>query len=198
VEPIQDLVRVLLESDGYIVRSNTRYQVPHGYSDLDIIAVKIDPATGEVMERIWGEVKAHLEHTLTPGYLRAYAREYSSLLALDHPELRLKHAERKKLQARQVAADRAVSDLLGPDYRRVLYYAGPRAQDGGDGAQAFLRPETEVVWVDELLRAGMEGWGHLEGDEPLVRLLNALEKWGLLLGADHVRSLNWASTSCPP
>jgi hypothetical protein len=33
-----------------------------------------------------------------------------------------------------------------------------------------------VVWVDEMLQAGMGSWGHQEGDEPLVRLLNALEK----------------------
>jgi hypothetical protein len=42
MEPIQDLVRVLLEADRWIVRSDTRYQVPGGYSDLDVIAVKLN------------------------------------------------------------------------------------------------------------------------------------------------------------
>jgi len=169
LEPIQDLVCVLLETDDYVVRSNTRYKVPHGYSDLDIIAVKLDPTTGEVKERIWGEVKAHMEHTLTPGYLRALAREYSSLLDLDKFAMKVK--EMKKLRARQAAADEAVHRLLGPTFKQVLYYAGPRARDDGKGALELLRPGIEIAWMDDMLRVRMDEWGHLEGDEPLVRLM---------------------------
>ncbi|MFH1463969.1 MAG: hypothetical protein ABIO70_06270 [Pseudomonadota bacterium] len=180
MEPIQDLVRVLLEADRWIVRSDTRYQVPGGYSDLDVIAVRLNEDTGEVTERMWGEVKAHLEHSLTPGYLRAFAREYSSVLDLDHTDLRLTAGEREKLQARQTAADEAASYLLGPTYERVLFFAGPRARDEGEGARKLLRPGIQVKWVDGMLRPMLDKLGHLEGDEPLVRLLTTLKKWGML------------------
>jgi len=33
-----------------------------------------------------------------------------------------------------------------------------------------------------MLRVRMDDWGHLEGDEPLVRLLTTLRKWGMLAG----------------
>jgi hypothetical protein len=180
MEPIQDLVRVLLESERWIVRSDTRYQVPGGYSDLDVIAVKLNETTGNVEKRMWGEVKAHLEHSLTPGYLRAFARAYSTLLDLDHPDLRLKPGKRKKLQARQTRADAAVRRLLGPEYERVLFFAGPRARDDGEGARKLLRPGVRIEWVDDMLRTRMDDLGHLEGDEPLVRLLTTLRKWGML------------------
>ena len=180
MEPIQDLVRVLLENERWIVRSDTRYQVPGGYSDLDVIAVRLNEDTGDVEKRMWGEVKAHLEHSLTPGYLRAFAREYSTVLDLDHPDLRLKPGKRKKLLARQARADAAARRLLGPDYERVLFFAGPRARDNGEGAKQLLRSDTRIEWVDDLLRDKLDDLGHLEGDEPLVRLLTTLKKWGML------------------
>ncbi len=177
MEPVQDLVRVLLESQGYIVRSDTRYKVPNGYSDIDVIAVKLDEA-GQVQDRIWGEVKAHLEDSLTPGYLRAFAAEFSTVLDLS--KLDLPASDRLRLEARQRAADECVRGILGFKYRQVLYHGGPKPRDGGGGAQELLRPGLEVVWVADLLAERLDDLGHLEGNEPLVRLLSSLRSWGML------------------
>ena len=35
--------------------------------------------------------------------------------------------------------------------------------------------------MDDLPRDKLDDLGHLEGDEPLVRLLTTLKKWGMLL-----------------
>src|SRR3990167_9144694 len=84
VEPVQELVTLVLEADAYFVRSNVRYRVEGAtkkeggrtaaYSDLDILAVKIDPKERVVVDRLWGEAKAHLTSSLTGGYIRVYAR----------------------------------------------------------------------------------------------------------------------------
>src|SRR5688572_19815663 len=90
LEPIQELVRLVLEADGYFVRNNVRYRIEGAtkkrggrtaaYSDIDILAVKIDTETGSVVDRLWGETKGHLTSSLTGGYLRAFAPDYAVLL----------------------------------------------------------------------------------------------------------------------
>lgn len=64
----------------------------------------------------------------------------------------------------------------------MLFFAGPRVRVDGEGARRLLRPGVRIEWVDDMLRVRMDDWGHLEGDEPLVRLLTTLRKWGMLAG----------------
>ena len=50
VEPIEDLVRLTLETDRYFVRTNERFRTEGkgvGYSDLDLLAVRINPENGD-------------------------------------------------------------------------------------------------------------------------------------------------------
>ena len=54
----------------------------------------------------------------------------------------------------------------------------PSIDHSSDGTHA---QEDLVKWVDDLPRDKLDDLGHLEGDEPLVRLLTTLKKWGMLL-----------------
>lgn len=184
VEPVEDLVRLMLQSDGYFVRANERYRVEYGvgskrsaaYSDLDLLAVKVNPETGKVTERLWAEVKAHLTSSLTPGYLRGFAKAFSTLLtdqALDQ------FGQGHQREKRRVAQERADA-VLGPGATRRLYWGGRVPKDGGAAAQELLLPEVEIVFVREHIGGWLEKLGHQEGNEPLVRVVNLLDEYGML------------------
>ena len=186
IEPIQSLVVMFLEQQGYFVRSNVRYATPSdtpkgktsAYGDLDIIAVQIDPATGKVTDRLWGEVKAHLTLSLTPGYLRSFLRDYQ--LMLDVMRAPLNDEQQAKFLLRQQQAFAKATTLLGGNIRRVLYFGGRIPKDGRKGAREYLHPDLEIEYVRNMVQDNIGGITHLEGNDPLCRVLNMLTEYGLL------------------
>lgn len=186
MEPVQDLVRILLERDGYFVRSDVRFSVPGitptgktaAYSDLDIIAIKYDADDGLVSDRIWAEVKAHLTSSLTAGYLRGFKSDFATLLDLDKVDL--SSSERKKYALRQKLAIQKATGLLGRGFRRVLYFGGKIPMDKGDAAKRLLLRGVEVIYVRELVKDKLRSLTHLEGNEPLVRIINTLAAYDLV------------------
>ena len=187
MEPVQEFVKLCLEAEGYFVRTDVRYVVPtpkgkvSSYSDLDLVAIRIDQATGRVTERLWGEVKAHLTLTLTSCYLRRFASSYATMLDLSNPELRLRREERAKFELRQRAAIRTAKRTLGPRYRRVLYFAGKRPTEQSlDKASAMLLPKVEVRLVQGLVPDFLNRLSTQEDNEPVVRIMNMLRVFGHL------------------
>jgi hypothetical protein len=184
IEPVQSLVVLLLEKSGYFVRSNVRYATPcptptgntSAYGDLDIVAVKFDPVTGLITDRIWGEVKAHLTSSLTLGYLRGFLRDYSLMLDLQRAPVTDKQKEAFSLRQRQ-AYDTAAS-LLGATFRRVLYFGGKIPQDRSAASQ-YLHPDLEIVYVREFVRESIGGISHREGNNAVFRVVNMLSAYGL-------------------
>ncbi|HKQ56401.1 MAG TPA: hypothetical protein VJY35_00920 [Candidatus Eisenbacteria bacterium] len=199
LEPIQELVRLILEADGYFVRNNVRYRVESktkkkdgksaSYSDIDILAVKIDTQTGLVVDRIWGETKGHLTSSLTASYLRSFAPDYAVLLsktAWSDAALVKKHsAKLETLRNRQSLARARAVQVLGEPYRRVLYFGGRKPKDNGKGALALLDKGVELVYVRNIVRNWIAKLTHLEGNEDVVRVINALDEYGLIRAKDE-------------
>lgn len=185
IEPVQSLVTMFLERQGYFVRSNVRYATPSAtpkgrtsaYGDLDIIAVRFDPTSGQVKDRLWGEVKAHLTSSLIPSYLRGFLDEYQLMLDLTRAPLNDK--QRAAFALRQQQAFEAATSLLGRSFRRVLYFGGRIPKDGGEGARSYLRPDLEIEFVRNLIRDNIGSITHREGNNPLCRVLNMLAEYGL-------------------
>jgi hypothetical protein len=192
MEPVQDLVRILLERDGYFVRSDVRFSVPGrtstgktaGYADLDIIAVRFEAHGAVITDKIWAEVKAHLTSSLTPGYIRGFKSDFATLLDLDKVDL--SPSEKAKYATRQELALQEAARLLGRGFRRVLYFGGKMPADKGEGAKQLLRPDVEVIYVRELVKDSLRSLTHLEGNEPLVRIINTLDAYGLLAGDEDI------------
>lgn len=194
LEPVQELVRLVLEADGYFVRNNVRYRVEGAtkkeggrtaaYSDIDVLAVKIDPKSGAVVDRLWGEAKGHLTSSLTGGYLRAFAPDYAVLLAegaWSDAGLTKKHgAKLETLRIRHSLARATAEKVLGEPFRRVLYFGGRRPKDDGMGARALLDPSVELVYVRDLVAKWIGTLTHLEGNEDVIRVINALAEYGLI------------------
>lgn len=186
IEPVQSLVTTFLENDGYFVQSNVRYATPSitprgstsAYGDLDIVAVKIDAATGTITDKLWGEVKAHLTSSLTPGYIRGFLKDYNVMLNLQTSEI--DEEQREQFRLRQQQATDAVNERLGDSYRRVLFFGGRKPQDGGKGAKQLLHPDLEVVYISDLVHKNLSSITHREGNHPLFRVLNMLSAYGLL------------------
>ncbi|HKQ58298.1 MAG TPA: hypothetical protein VJY35_10570 [Candidatus Eisenbacteria bacterium] len=203
LEPIQELVRLVLEAEGYFVRNNVRYRIETAtkkeggksaaYSDIDILAVKIDPKSGSVVDRLWGETKGHLTSSLTGGYLRAFAPDYAVLLgdgAWSDAGLAKKHGGKlETLKIRRSRARARAVQVLGEPFRRVLYFGGRRPKDGGKEARALLDPEVELVYVRDVVRKWIGTLTHLEGNEDVVRVINALAEYGLIRVADQKETL---------
>lgn len=194
LEPIQELVRLVLEADGYFVRNNVRYRVEAAtkkqggktaaYSDIDILAVKINTKTGSVVDRVWGETKGHLTSSLTGGYLRSFAPDYAVLLgqsAWVDASLMKKHGGKlETLRIRHRLSRARAVKALGEPFRRVLYFGGRKPKDGGKEARGLLDPDVEVVYVRDLVRKWIDTLTHLEGNEDVVRVINALDEYGLI------------------
>ena len=186
VEPVQSLVGLLLEQDGYFVRSNVRYATPSktptgktsAYGDLDILAIRFDPTTGEATDRLWGEVKAHLTESLTKGYLKAFRKQYS--LMLDLARAPVDDRERGSFSLRQQQANARAVELLGPNFRRILYFGGRIPRDGGTGVREYFRSDLEIVFLREMVRDKIGDITHREGNNELFRVFNMLTEYGLL------------------
>lgn len=188
LEPVQDLVRVWLELDGYFVRNNVRFKTATrtrtgrsaAYSDLDVIAVKIDRQTGQVTDRIWGEIKAHLTFSLTPGYVRSFLDGYAVMLNLK--KVKGSTSTKAKWRGRQRAAIREARSLLGDEFRRVLFFGGRKPMDGGVAAKELLDPAVEVVYIRDFAQEFVSKSHPREGSEPIVRVINMLKSYGLVQG----------------
>lgn len=175
-----------LELQGYFARSNVRFKVasvtPTGrtaaYSDLDIVAVKCAPDTGQVTDRLWGEIKAHLTLALTPGYVRGFPDDYATML--DLTKIASDHESLPKWRARQEAAKAEATRLLGPGFRRVLFFGGKIPADRGLAVRDMLDRDVEIVFIRDLAPTLLSSLGHQEGNEPLVRVINLLDEYGLL------------------
>jgi hypothetical protein len=186
IEPVQSLVTMFLEKEGYFVRSNVRYATPSdtpngrtsAYGDLDIVAIRFDPVTGCVTDRLWGEVKAHLTLSLTPGYLRGFLKDYQ--LMLDLTRAPLDDGQRTAFALRQQQAFDTVAALLGSEFRRVLYFGGRIPKDGGKGARELLRPDLEIQYVRTMVRDKIGSITHREGNNALCRVLNMLSEYKLI------------------
>jgi len=182
MEPIQDLVRLDLQADGYFVRNNVRYGVDAAtkrkgrkaadHSEIDILAVKIDPKRGAAVDRLWGETRGHLTDSLTGGHLRAFAPDYAVLLgesAWSDTMLMKRHgAKLQALRVRQTLAKARTVEVLGEPFRRILYFCGREPKDGGKDARVLLDPAVEVVYVRDIVRTWTRTLTHLEGIEDVT------------------------------
>ena len=206
VEPVQSLVVLLLEKAGYFVRSNVRYATPSttptgktsAYGDLDIIAVRFDPMTGRVEDRIWGEVKAQLTLSLTQSYIRGFLKNYA--LMLDLTKAPVDDKQRQEFSLRQEQALETATALLGPNFRRVLYFGGRIPKDSGHAARQFLHPDLRIEFVRDLVSNNIASISHREGNDPLFRTINMLSAYGLLaqpIWLSRFRPSRWRITSSP-
>jgi len=185
IEPVQSLVTLLLEKDGYFVRSNVRYETPcetttgrsSAYSDLDIIAIRFDTATGQVTDKIWGEVKAHLTLSLVPSTINGFLDDYTSML--DLTRVIIPPEDQALFHLRQQQAFDIATRELGSGFRRVLYFGGKIPRDGGTAARQLLHRDMEIVYLRDFVRDRINRIGHLDGNNPLCRVLNMLSAYGL-------------------
>lgn len=164
VEPVQSLVVMFLERQGYFVRSNVRYATPSetpkgrtsAYGDLDIVAVRFDP---------------------------------TNQLMLDLARADLDDKQRGEFALRQQQAFDTASTLLGNDFRRVLYFGGRIPKDGGEGARNLLHPDVQIEFVRSMVRDNIGSITHREGNNPLCRVLNMLSEYGLTDLPDAVEAV---------
>lgn len=85
-----------------------------------------------------------------------------------------------KWRGRQEAAIREATKILGPDFRRHLYFGGQKPRDGGASAKALLDPAIEIVYIRDFAAKFVDALGHQEGSEPLVRVINMLKAYGMV------------------
>lgn len=185
-EPVQDLVRIILENQGYYVRTNARFSVvsstktgkTSAYSDVDILAAKFDTTTGYVTHRIWAEVKAHLTLRLRRSYLKDFASDYAVFLDLE--EAHVPDEMLPKLRAKKERAHEFVRQRLGEPFEKRLYFAGPRPTSAQEEEVRALLPDVGVYYVQDLLAEHMDNLQHQEGNEPVVRVITLLRSLGFL------------------
>lgn len=185
-EPVQELVRIVLENQGYYVRTNARFPVvsltktgtTSAYSDVDILAIRFDPVTGRITHRIWAEVKAHLTLRLSRSYLKDFMSDYA--VFLDLGAIGAPADQMPKLVAKKERAHEFVRERLGEPFAKHLYFAGIRPTPAQAAQVQALLPGVKIVYVQDLLAEHMGKLTHQEGNEPVVRVINLLQSFGFL------------------
>jgi hypothetical protein len=184
LEPVENLVKLILETQGYFVQTNIRYKFEcetktgrtATYSDIDILAIKIDPTTGTMLDRLWGEVKAHLTCSLTKSYIQPRAKTYATLLSDEF--LASKNMQSSRERKREAIA--RVTEVIGLPFRRCLYFGGSKPVDGGAGVKQILDPLVEIIYVRDIIKEWIGNLTHLEGNEDSIRIINMLSEYGLI------------------
>lgn len=152
----ETLVRRYFELDGYLVRTNVRYPVPNGYSDVDLLG--LNPRTGDAVAV---EVKGWHQEPLTMSTFASW------------PNL---------LNFANDAASAAIQSILGArPFRRILVVS--RLGSGsGDGVRAYLSErEIEVIDFPAVLNRLMaDATTNKNADSDAAHLLRLLRIYGYL------------------
>jgi hypothetical protein len=152
----ETLVRRFFELDGFLVRTNVRYPVPNGYSDVDLLG--LNPRTGDAVAV---EVKGWHQEPLTMSTFTSW------------PNL---------LSFANDVATAAIQSILGErSFRRILVVS--RLGSGsGDAVRAYLsRRDIEVLDFPAVLtRLMADANTNKNADSDAEHLLRLLRIYGYL------------------
>ena len=170
-EATERLVKLFLESESYLVRTNKKYKIAkNNYPQIDIIAMQTGKHKGVLPKKIIGEVKSY---GITPAHLGKKFLEKHGLKQRDDSN-RLKIVSNSFYRKRVLGK---VEEEYGKGFKYVIFAHGIQKKREEEIKQELQKKDIQLMELKTIIK-GLIPYSKKQGytGEPELQLIKLIEE----------------------